>query len=156
QTSRALIPVGTRVIKVLVVAIAIISVLTELGWPVASLLAGLGIGGLALALAAQKTVENLFGAVAVALDQPFREGDLIKFDSFLGTVEAVGLRSTRIRTLDRTLVTVPNGRIADSHIESYAARDRMRLTCELGLTYGTTTAQMRQILGSIAETLRSH
>ena len=156
HTSRALIPLGTRVAKVLLVVILVISVLTELGYPVASLLAGLGIGGLALALAAQKTVENLFGAVAVAIDQPFREGDFIKFEDFVGTVEAVGLRSTRIRTLDRTVIAVPNARIADTRVESFAARDRIRLFCEIGLVYETTAGQMRSILAGLERVLREH
>ncbi len=71
------------------------------------LAAGLGIGGLAVALAARSTLENLFGAFSIAADQPFREGDFVKIDDFAGTVEAIGLRSTRIRTLDRTIITIP-------------------------------------------------
>jgi MscS family membrane protein len=81
-------------------------------YPVASLLAGLGIGSLALALAAQETVENLFGAFSLGIDQPFREGDFVKVDDTLGTIEAIGLRSTRVRTLDRTLVTIQTASLA--------------------------------------------
>jgi MscS family membrane protein len=151
-----LIPLGRRVVKVLVVAMAAIAILSELGYPVASLVAGLGIGGLALALAAQKTVENLFGAFSIGVDQPFREGDFVKIEDFVGTVEAVGLRSTQFRTLDRTLITIPNGRLADMRVESFAARDRIRLFCVLGLVYSTTPAQMRAILAELERLLRAH
>lgn len=154
--SRALVPLGRRIVKVLVLAIAVIAVLAELGYPVASLVAGLGIGGLALALAAQKTVENLFGAFSIGVDQPFREGDTVKIDDFVGTVEAIGLRSTRIRTPDRTLISMPNGKLADSRIESLSARDRFRLATEIGLVYSTRVAQLREILDALRRVLVEH
>jgi MscS family membrane protein len=123
---------------------------------VASILAGIGIGGLGLALAAQKTVENLFGSVSLAADEAIRLGDTVRIDDMLGTVEGIGLRSTQIRTLDRTLVTIPNGLLAGLRIESLTARDRMRLLSTLGLVYGTTAAQMRQVLESCERILRAH
>lgn len=152
----ALLPLASRVAKLGVLAIAAVTVLQKLGYPVASLIAGLGIGGLAVALAAQKTVENLFGSVTLTVDQPFRPGDFVKVEDVLGTVEAVGLRSTRIRTLDRTLVTLPNGRLADMRIESYAARDRLRLFAVLGLVYSTRPEQVRRIVREIEDLLRAH
>lgn len=153
--SRALIPLGTRVAKVGVFALALVAVLSYLGYPVASLIAGLGIGGLALALAAQKTVENLFGAFSIGVDQPFRAGDFVRIEDFTATVERVGLRSTRFRTLDRTVVTIPNGRLADSRIESLTARDRMRLATVVGLEYGTSEAQLRAVLAGFERVLRA-
>jgi MscS family membrane protein len=156
QASRALVPLGRRLTKVAVILAAIVVSLSELGYSVASLVAGLGIGGLAVALAARSTLENLFGAFSIGADQPFREGDVIKIDDVLGTVEAVGLRSTRIRTLDRTLVSLPNGKLADMRIESYSARDRIRLNCTLGLVYGTTAAQVREVLAGLERVLREH
>lgn len=155
-TSRALIPLGSRVAKAGVLAIATVAVLSLLGYPVASLVAGLGIGGLALALAAQKTVENLFGAFSLGVDQPFRVGDFVKVEDFVATVESVGLRSTRFRTLDRTLVSIPNGKLADSRLESFSARDRMRLHTIIGLVYETTEAQMREVLAGFEQVLKSH
>jgi MscS family membrane protein len=127
----------------------------ELGYPAASVLAGLGIGGLALALAAQKTVENLFGSVSLAADEAIRIGDSVKIDNLQGTVEGIGLRSTRVRTPDRTLVTIPNGLLAGQRIESLTARDRMRLACTLGLAYGTSSAQVRQVLADCERILRA-
>jgi MscS family membrane protein len=154
--SRSLVPLGSRVAKLVVLALAVVALLSQLGYPVASLLAGLGIGGIALALAAQKTVENLFGAFSIGADQPFAEGDTIKFEDVTGTVEDIGLRSTRIRTADRTLVSVPNGRLADGRVESLTARDRMRLFCVLGLVYDTSVAQMRGVLSGLEHVLRVH
>jgi MscS family membrane protein len=123
---------------------------------VASLLAGLGIGGLVVALAAQKTVENLFGTFSIGTDQPFREGDFIRIDKLMGTVEQIGLRSTRIRTLDRTLVSMPNGKLADAQVESFAPRDRIRLAQDIGLSYGSTAAQITKVLAEIESALRAH
>jgi MscS family membrane protein len=153
-SSRALLPLAARSTKVVVIAVAAVSVLSVLGYPVGSLLAGLGIGGLAVALAAQKTVENLFGAFSIGVDQPFREGDFVKVDDFVGTVERIGLRSTRFRTLDRTLVTLPNGKLADMRLESFAVRDRLRFAAVIGLVYETTPAQMREVLAGFERVLR--
>jgi MscS family membrane protein len=146
----------SRMAKILVLVLAALTLLSELGFSVTSLIAGLGIGGLALALAAQKTVENLFGAFSIGADQPFREGDFVRIEEFVGTVEAIGLRSTRIRTLDRTLISIPNGKLADMRLESLTERDRMRLACIIGLVYSTTAAQMREALEGFERVLRSH
>jgi MscS family membrane protein len=154
--SRSLLSITGRIAKVVVAALAVVAALSELGYPVGSLLAGLGLGGLAFALAAQKTVENLFGALSLGLDQPIREGDFIKVEELVGTVEAIGLRSTRIRTLDRTLVSIPNGRLADMRLESFAARDRIRLACDLGLVYETSAEQVREVLAGLEAVLRGH
>jgi MscS family membrane protein len=151
---RALLPLAVRVSKLLVVALAIVALLSQLGYSVASILAGLGIGGLAVALAAQKTFEHWFGAFAIAVDQPFREGDFVRIDNLQGTVEQVGMRSTRIRTLERTVVSIPNGKLAEMQTETFAPRDRMRFSIELRLVYGTTSAQVREIMEGIGSALR--
>jgi MscS family membrane protein len=156
-STRSLLSLVGRIAKALVVVIAGIGFLSGLGLPVASLLAGLGIGGIALAFGAQKTVENLFGAIAIGVDRPFREGDFVKVeDNVLGTVEVVGLRSTRIRTLDRTIVTLPNGRLSDMRIETFTLRDRIRMLTTLNLVYETTAAQLQQVLAGIERLLREH
>ncbi len=156
-SSRALLSLISRAAKVVIVVIALISFLGTLGLPVASLLAGLGIGGIALAFGAQKTVENLFGAIALGVDQPLREGDFVRIEAdVLGTVEAVGLRSTQIRTLDRTVVSLPNGRLADMRIETFAARDRCRLAGTLGVVYDTSAGQLRDVLAGLERVLRDH
>jgi MscS family membrane protein len=154
--SRSLLALGGRFAKVAALIMGGLLALSQLGVSVASLIAGLGIGGLVIALAAQKTVENVFGAVSIGIDQPMREGDFVRVYDFVGTVEQIGLRSTRIRTLDRTLITIPNGELANQRIESYTARDRIRLACTIGLEYRTTGAQLREILGSLEGILRRH
>lgn len=153
-SSRSLLPLVGRVAKVGVAAIAAVAILSLLGYPVASLVAGLGLGGLALALAAQKTVENLFGAFSIGADQSFREGDFVRIEDFVGTVERIGLRSTRFRTLERTLITIPNGRLAEMRLESMTARDRLRFHTIVGVVYETTGAQMREILVGFERVLR--
>ena len=154
--SRSLLLIGSRFAKVTVVLFGVIILLAQLGVSVASLIAGLGIGGLAIALAAQKTVENLFGTLSIGVDQPMREGDFVKIYDFVGTVEQIGLRSTRIRTLDRTVITIPNGELANQRIESFAVRDRIRLSCVLGLLYQTSAVQMRGVLTDLRRVLHDH
>lgn len=151
-----LLPVARKVSKVALVAIGLTAVLDSLGFQVASLLAGLGIGGIAVAFGAQKTVENVFGSLAIGVDQIFRVGDTVKVEDFVGTVERIGMRSTRFRTPDRTLITIPNGKLSDMRTETLAARDRIRLFTNLGLTYGTTAAQLREVVAGIEAALRSH
>lgn len=156
HASLPLIKLLARVGKVVVVAFAVIAFLSELGYSVTSVIAGLGVGGLAIALAAQKTVENLFGAFSIGADQPFREGDFIKVDDVSGTVESIGLRSTRIRTLDRTIITMPNGKLADSRVESISARDRIRFVGSIGLVRNTSTAATKYILAAAERIMKGH
>jgi MscS family membrane protein len=155
-SARSVILIGARLARTLVGIAGVITALAILGYPIAGVLAGLGIGGIAVAFAAQKTLENLFGSLSLAVDQPIRVGDSVKADDVLGTVEEIGLRSTRFRTPDRTIVSIPNGRVADMKLESFSARDRMRLACTIGLVYGTTAAQMRNVLAEIERALRAH
>jgi MscS family membrane protein len=156
SASRSLLPLAARVGKVFVVVLAVVALLSELGYAVTSLVAGLGIGGVAVALGAQKTLENLFGAFSISADQPFLQGDVVRVGDLTGTVEVVGLRSTRIRTQDRTLVTIPNGKLADMQIESFAARDRVFLGTSLRLVYGTRAQQLRAILADLEAALHAH
>jgi MscS family membrane protein len=153
-TAHSLLMLGARFGKFAVAAFAFVAVLAELGYPVTSIITGLGIGGVALALAAQKTVENLFGAFSLAVDQPFREGDTIQVDSISGTVEAIGLRSTRIRTMDRTLVTIPNGKLAEMRIETVSARDRIRFYSLVGLVHAAAP-HMNEIVAGMESLLRA-
>lgn len=152
-TAASLLMLGARLGKFIVAAFAFVAVLAELGYPVTSIVTGLGIGGIALALAAQKTVENLFGAFSLAIDQPFREGDVIQVDGISGTVETMGLRSTRIRTVDRTLITIPNGKLADMRVETITARDRLRFYCVLGVAH-SPAKQITAILHGVETILR--
>lgn len=152
-SAKSLVPLGVRISKVIFFVFAMVALLSSFGVPVASLLAGLGIGGLAIALAGQKTVENLFGAFSLGLDQPIREGELVRVDGVLGTVESIGLRSTRLRTADRTMVSIPNGKISEMRLESYATRDRFRLFCEMPFTFQTKPSSLRDLIKTLQNLL---
>ena len=155
-TASAVVPLGVKTAKIVVAILALIAVLQNVGINVTGVLAGLGIGGLAVALAAQKTVENLFGGITLILDQPVRVGDFCRFGQKLGTVEEIGLRSTRIRTLERTLVSVPNGQFVSFELENFTARDRCWLHTILGLRYETTPDQLRFVLVELRTMLYAH
>ncbi len=152
----AILPLGRKTVKVLMAILAFVAMLQTLGFNVTGLVAGLGVGGLAVALAAQKTLENLFGGVTLSADQPVRVGDFCRFGDKVGTIEDVGLRSTRIRTLDRTLVTIPNAEFSQMQIENFAARDRIRLHLMIGLRYETTPDQLRHVLTQLRKLLLAH
>jgi MscS family membrane protein len=150
------LPLVRRVLKILMFVVVGLFLLQNFGIDIGALLAGLGIGGLAIALAGQKTIENLFGGVMVVLDQPAKVGDYCKFGDQVGTVEDIGLRSTRIRTLDRTLITVPNAEFSQMTIENFGKRDRIRLHTMLGVRYETEPEQMRYLLVELRKMLLSH
>ncbi len=154
-SARSLLSVTRNLARVFVAVTGLVATLAAFGYPVATVLAGLGIGGIAIAFGAQKTIENLFGSISLAADQPFRVGDLVRIEDFTGNVERIGMRSTQIRTLDRTLVSLPNGKLADMRIEDFAARDRIRFAATIGLVYGTSEEQMRRVVSGIQALLRA-
>ena len=145
-----------RTIKFLLIALGIIFFLDALGLNVTTGLAALGIGGIALALGAQKTIENLVGSLTLITDQPIRVGDFCKIEGQVGTVEQIGMRSTRIRTLDRTVVFIPNGQLAALKIENYAYRERFWFHPTLSLRYETTPDQVRYLLVELRAILYAH
>jgi MscS family membrane protein len=154
-----LIPVivpAQRLTKVLVVVIGLLAVLGTLGVNITAAVAGLGVGGIAVALAAQKTVENLFGGITLFADRPVAVGDFCRYGANVGTVEEIGLRSTRIRSLDRTIVTVPNSEFSNLSLENFAKRDRMRLFTMIGVRYETSPEQLRFLLARLREVLLAH
>jgi MscS family membrane protein len=142
--------------KVLIVGFGALAVLATLGVDITAGLAGVGVGGIAVALAAQKSLENLFGGVSLFADQPVRVGDFCRYGGEVGTVEEIGLRSTRGRTLDRTVVTIPNAEFSNLKLENYARRDRMRLWTMIGVRYETTPDQLRFLLARLREILLAH
>jgi MscS family membrane protein len=150
----SMIPLGRRSLRVFVAVIAGIAILQNLGFNATGILAGLGVGGLALALAAQKTVENLFGGMMLVADQPVRVGDTCRFGTRIGTVEDIGLRSTRLRTTERSIISVPNAEFASMQLENLATRDRLWLQTTLALRLDTSGAQVRQVLEGIREILQ--
>jgi len=152
---RSLIPLVARLGRIFVLVTGVLAVLASFGYEVATLLAGLGIGGIAIAFAAQKTLEHFFGSVAIGIDQPFRVGDTIVVDGIEGEVEAIGLRSTRLRTADRTVVSLPNGRLADMRTENLGPRDRFRFRTRFGLAHGTPAATVTRVRDAVEAHLRA-
>jgi MscS family membrane protein len=138
-----------RAIDGLIVFAGVMVTLYYFGVKPTAALAGLGVGGIAVAFAAQKTLENVIGGISIILDGAVRVGDSLSVGDILGTVDDIGLRSTRIRTLDRSMVSVPNGQIANLSLKNLSARDRFWFHPILRLGYGTTSEQMTAVLESI-------
>jgi MscS family membrane protein len=154
--TESLMILGERMLKVAIVVLAIFTVMGTLGFNLTTLLAGVGIGGLAIAFAAQKTLENLFGGVSVLSDEVIRVGDFCRFGDKVGTVEDISLRSTRVRTNERTQLSIPNGSLATMTLENFSRRDKILLNTKIGLRYETTPDQMRYVLVQIRRLLYEH
>ena len=151
-----LMALGERLIKALVVIVAILATLGILGFNLTTVLAGLGIGGIAIAFAAQKTLENLFGGISVLADEVIRVGDFCRFGDRVGNVEDISLRSTRIRTLERTELSIPNGALATMNIENFTRRDKFLFNPTLVMRSETSADQLRYLLAEIRRLLYEH
>lgn len=151
-----LVPLIRKSLRFFVVIMGVILILQNNGYNVASLIAGLGIGGLAVALAARDTLANFFGSITIFMDRPFRIGDWIKIGNVEGTVEEVGFRSTRIRTFYNSLVSVPNSNVSTADIDNYGMREYRRLKTVLNLTYSTTPEQMEAFVEGIKAIVKAN
>jgi MscS family membrane protein len=151
-----LILLGERILKPVIFVLGVVAVLGNLGFNMSTALAGLGIGGLAIGFGAQKTIENLFGGVSVLGDEVFRVGDVCRFGDRTGVVEDIGLRSTRIRTDERTLVAIPNGTVATINLENLSRRDKILMKTTLGLRPESKADHVRFVLAEIRKLLYSH
>ncbi len=151
-----LVPLVTRIGRVVVFVLIAVFLAQEFGFNVGGLLAGLGVAGMAFALAAKDTLSNWFGALMIYTDRPFDIGDWVKTSSLEGVVEDIGLRSTRIRTFSKTVVSVPNSSLANDVIENFSRMPIRRIYFKFGVTYSTTPAQMRETLERIKDILREH
>jgi len=152
-----LVPFVRKVLKILVTIVGVVYFFGRL-YPedVNKLLGGLGLGGLAFALAAQDTIKNVFGSITVMLDRPFEIGDWIKLEGVEGTVESVGFRSTRVRTFANSLISVPNGKLIEAVVDNFGRRQYRRLSCKLNVTYSTTPEQLESFCEGIRELIRRH
>ncbi len=151
-----LFPVIRKSLKIFVAVVAILVTAQNLEMNVTGLLASLSIGGLAVGLAAQDTLSNLFGAVAIFADKPFRVGDRIQLDAIDGTVEVIGLRSTRVRHVDGYLVSIPNKNMANANIINISKRPNIKTVMNIGVTYDTTSRQIERAMRIIDEVYRPH
>ena len=151
-----LVPVVRRILRFFLVTLTIFFIIQQWGYNVGSLLAGLGIGGLAFALAARKTLSNWFGALMIFTDRPFKVGEWVEVDEGQGTVEEVGLRSTRIRTYGRNQIVVPNSELMSMSVINKSVRDRRRIKADIRLVYDTGYETMNRVLGEIRTLLDEH
>jgi MscS family membrane protein len=152
----SLVLLGQRILKALVVMAGVMAILSNFGFNMTTALAGLGIGGIAIAFAAQKTLENLFGGVSVLADEAIHVGDVCRFGNTIGIVEDIGLRSTRVRTQERIDLSIPNGALATMNLENLARRDKFLLNQTLGLRSETRRDQLLYVLAEIRKLLYSH
>jgi MscS family membrane protein len=151
--SYSILPLGLQILRLSLFLLAILSVLSAWGYNTSTILAGLGVGGLAVALAAQKTIENLFGGISVIGDRPVLVGDVCRFGNETGTVTHIGLRSTRIRTADRTIISIPNSQFSSMALENISRRDKIWFHPTLNLRRDTTSDQLLEVLSSVREIL---
>ncbi len=150
-----LVPIVRRSSKVFLLLIGIVLVLQNMGYSVGSLLAGLGIGGLAVAMASKDTVANLFGSFVIFLDKPFQIGDWIEMGDTEGTVEEVGLRTTRVRTFANSMVTVPNLLFTSNTINNWSRMKKRRIKMTIGVTYSTSSEKMDELVKKIREIIEN-
>ena len=156
QFNKELLPIIRNSLRVFVIIVAFLVTSQNLGLNITGLVASLSIGGLALGLAAQDTLANLFGAVSVLVDKPFRIGDRIQLDNVDGVVEQIGFRSTRVRNQDGYLVTIPNKAVGNATITNIALRANIRTLMNIGITYDTPTEKLKRALQILEDIYRSH
>jgi MscS family membrane protein len=155
--SRTLFPLLSKILKVFIMLLAIVAIASEFDFTqLGSILAGVGIGGAAIALASQDLIKNFFGGFIVLTDRSFDVGDFINIDSTEGTVEELGLRSTRIRTLNQELVVVPNSKFTGGAVINYTKRSFRRASFRVGATYDTSSKKLKTLIERIKSMLDSH
>jgi MscS family membrane protein len=152
----SLMLLGERILKAVVVVMALFLIMSVLGFDMSKALAGVGIGALAVGFGAQQTIANLFGGVSVLGDEVMRVGDLCKFGDRTGTVEDIGLRSTRVRTEERTLLAIPNGTVATINVENLSRRDKILFKTVLGFHLDTSSDSLREVLSEIRRVITSN
>ena len=152
----SLVRIAVRLVSLAVAVLIVVEGARMLGLPVMGLIAGLGVGGLAVALAAQSTIENFIGSLTIFADRPVRVGDFCRFGDEVGTVEQIGLRSTRIRTLGRSVVTIPNAEFSRLKLDNFSLRDNNLFRTTVSLRYETTPQQLRDVLAGVRKLLLEH
>lgn len=154
--NKQLFPIIRKSLKVFIIAIAALVTLDNIGVNITTAIASLSIGGLAVGLAAQDTLANLFGGISIFLDKPFRIGDRVQVDSVDGPVESIGLRSTRVRNLDGHLITIPNKTMGNATITNISARPNIKTVMNIGVTYDTPVEKVKRALKIIEEVYKNH
>jgi len=151
-----LLPVLSGTLKAFILVIVGALILQNSGYNISSLLAGLGLGGLAVALALQPTLANMFAAITLFVDRPFHVGDGVSVAGVAGSIESIGLRSTRIRTYEGTLVTIPNSAVVNAQIDNLQARPTRRTTFTIGVTYDTSSEKLKKAVAILRDVMAQH
>jgi len=154
---KTLFPLIIKGLKFLLILIAVVIIAVDLGFEeLKSLLAGVGIGGVAVALAAQDLLKNIFGGFVILTDRTFNTGDFIKIDSNEGSVEEVGIRSTKVRTIEQELIVVPNSKFAEGSVINYSKRGNRRVRQVIGATYSTSSTKLKAVIDKITDMLKKN
>ena len=149
------IPVGRKSINVFLIIIGGLLIIQNLGYSITSLLAGVGLGGMAMAFAARDTLANLFGSLVVFIDRPFHVGDWVEIDGMEGTVEELGLRVTRIRTFANSQITIPNSKLTTTSVQNWSRMRKRRIKMTIGVTYDTPVDKLKAAVAKIREIIRA-
>ncbi len=156
ELNQAVVPFISKILKVLLIALAGVLVVSELGYDISGFIAGLGLGGLAFALAAQDTAGNIFGGIIILLDKPFTVGDWILSPSVEGVVEEINLRSTRVRTFAQSVVVMPNSKLTNEPITNWSKMGKRRVTFNVGVTYSTPREVLKECVKKTTAMLEAH
>jgi MscS family membrane protein len=156
NVDQILIPFFSKVLRFLIIALAFVVIASNWGYDVNGFIAGLGLGGLAFALAAKDLLANIFSGIVIITDKPFSIGDWIKTSEIEGTITDINFRSTKIRTFEHALVTVPNANLVNAPIFNYTKREMRRITFNLGVSHQTSTDVLKKCLHQIHQTLVRH
>jgi len=154
--NKQLVPFTARILKIILLISCVLMVVQNMGYSVSALIASLGIGGIAVAMAARDTIANFFGSIMLLLDRPFQIGHWIKTSEFEGVVEDIGFRSTRIRTFSKTLVNVPNSLLANMVVDNIDAMPKRRVKMRISITYASGPQKMQQALDGIENIIQQH
>ncbi|MEC9492396.1 mechanosensitive ion channel family protein [Flexistipes sp.] len=150
------LPLFRKLIRAALIVFAVTIIIQEWGYNIGAIITGLGIGGLAVALAAKDTLANFFGSLMIIMDRPFAIGDWIVVTDIEGVVEEIGFRTTKIRTFEKALVSVPNSKIATDNVTNWSRRDSRRIKCKVGATYSTPPASLKRAVSDINDMLVNH
>lgn len=153
ELTKSFLPFINKFLKITLIVFCFIFIVQEWGYNIGALITGLGIGGVAVALAAKDTLANFFGSIMILIDKPFKVGDLVVCNDTEGTVEEIGFRSTRIRTLTRGIVSIPNSNVATTSVTNWTLRDRRRIQIKIGVTYSTSRVKLGEAVNRIKNML---
>lgn len=156
KSQRILKPLITRIIRIIIIAISVAIIVEEFGYSISAFVAGLGIGGIAVAMAAQDTLANIFGGISIIMDKPFDIGDWIVGSGIEGVVENINFRSTKVRTFEMALVSIPNSKISKEAITNFSKRGIRRVRFYLGVVYSTSPDKIEIIVNKINSMLKNH